>query len=142
MIQFHSALIIREENMDVAHKTKPAKYYILDGINELDEHLFSYDFKNGCDIGISKEGTLAIAIYGSGYEYKGVVDFDKVLLHIDPVINSVGIEEFGEITKDKYDSLSMLRKDASVQLYSIKDKVKKEVKKMYRKKQKDYEKRR
>lgn len=139
---FHSALIIREENMDVAHKTKPAKYYILDGINELDEHLFSYDFKNGCDIGISKEGTLAIAIYGSGYEYKGDVDFDKVLLHIDPVINSVGIEEFGEITKDKYDSLSMLRKDASVQLYSIKDKVKKEVKKMYRKKQKDYEKRR
>lgn len=138
---FHSALAIQQESIDVAHKNKSAKYFIMKGIDELDDHLYAYDFKNGCDFGISNEGSLAIAIFGSGYEYKGVEDYDKVLLHIAPVIDTVEMAEgIEEITKDRYDLL--LRKDVNVQLHAIKDTVEREVKKMYREKQMDYEKRR
>ena len=134
---FSSALTIRVECVDVAYKDFPVRYYVVPDVGELSEHLYGYDFKNGCDFGITKEGSLAIAIYGRGYEYKGADDNIKVLLHIDPV-KMLG--SYGEITKKRYDSL--VRKDASTQLHSIKDTVEKEIKKMYKEKQKEYEKRR
>lgn len=134
---FSSALTIRAECADVAYKDFPVRYYVVSDVGEFSEHLYGYDFKNGCDFGITKEGSLAIAIYGRGYEYKGADDNIKVLLHIDPV-KMLG--SYGEITKQRYDSL--LRKDASIQLQSIKDTVEKGIKKMYREKRNDYEKRR
>lgn len=134
---FSSALTIRAECVDVAYKDFPVRYYVVPDVGELSEHLYGYDFKNGCDFGITKEGSLAIAIYGRGYEYKGADDNIKVLLHIDPV-KMLG--RYGEITKQRYDSL--VRKDASTQLQSIKATVEKEIKKMYKEKQNEYEKRR
>lgn len=134
---FQSSLAVSEKYIDTAHKDKLMHYYLLNGMDELDDHMYYYDFKNGCDLGISKEGSLIIALYGSSYEYRKIFDYTKVLLCIDPVEES---GTYGEITKQRYDSL--VRRDARTQLHSIKPAVEKKLKQICKENHKEYEKRR
>lgn len=98
---FKNKLAVRVEHVDIAHKNKSDNYYLVDGIQGLEELIECHDIKNGGDFGFC-EGTLISAIYGQTYEYKGVVDFIQDIFYVNPTLT---LCESGTITKEFYEEL-------------------------------------
>lgn len=107
---FENKLAIRSCYADVAHLNKAESYYLVDGLEGMEELIECFDIKNGCDFGFD-EGTLVIAVYGQGYEYRGVDDLIKKILYVNPVITYC---EARTITQEFYEDLHKITVSAEM----------------------------
>lgn len=101
---FENKLAVRVEHADIAHQERDNNYYLVDGIEGLEELIECHDLKNGGDFGFDN-GTLIMAIYGQGYDYRGVYDLVKEILYVNPTLTRC---ESGSITKEFYEDLHKL----------------------------------
>ena len=88
---FQRPLVVKTKFYDIANRNskKKVQYEIINSIDQLDNLIHSNDLKNGWDLGISSDEGLAIAIYGSGYEYHGINDNVKAIVTIHPTIDEI-----------------------------------------------------
>lgn len=93
--EFDTGIIIKETYYDIGHRgyNKVPPCFVVKDKTMLDSFIERYDLKNGCDFGITPDGGLGIAIYGTGYDYDGMNDIKKVLLTIHPVMLPIDSEE-------------------------------------------------
>lgn len=111
---FENKLAVRVEHADIAHNVKSDSYYLVNGIEELEELIQCHDLKNGGDFGFDN-GTLILATYGQGYEYRGVSDLVKEIFYINPTLARY---ESGTITKEFYEDLHKLTVSAEMRKLS------------------------
>lgn len=111
---FENKLAVRVEHADIAHNVKSDSYYLVNGIEELEELIQGHDLKNGGDFGFDN-GTLILATYGQGYEYRGVSDLVKEIFYINPTLARY---ESGTITKEFYEDLHKITVSAEMRKLS------------------------
>lgn len=102
----NKSLVLKASFEDIVRKDKADVYYQLSGYDDLYKFMEGIDMKNGCDIGISDDGGIAIAVYGSGYDWKEYIDVHKLLVIVHQCNND--IDGFKEIMKSDYDGMDKI----------------------------------
>lgn len=118
---FEGAVGVKICNLDKDQIGYEPEYILMPDSSEAIELINSLDIKNGCDIGISHDGGIAFALYGSNY---GLGNLHKTLVTIHSIYQEINfttpIREnmfINQQIKDKTKYLNELKK--SIQSMSI-----------------------
>lgn len=96
--EFEKSVIVKIERYDIA-KRHETSYFAFADVHAMQDFIMNqYDIKNGMDIGISPDGGLAMAAYGSGYEINHHYDLIKHRMTFHPldftVDDSIGFSDW------------------------------------------------